>query len=175
MRLGQVEQFLHALAEAHAKPLAAADSNERLRELESGVVRIGPRIQKRLQSADAITGAHGQPAKARRREERHRDHVTQPGPADEEDAEAGDKKHTGRTEIGLDQQQAAGTAKQSERFGEPHEGAAQFFLFACRVTRDVDEYQHPGELGHLEVHGGDPQPAAAAVHRVSESGNQNEE
>ena len=35
VRLGQVEELLHALAQAHAAPFAAADRHQRLRELEA--------------------------------------------------------------------------------------------------------------------------------------------
>ena len=44
VRFGQVEKLLHARAEPDAEQLAAADGDQRLRELETRVERIGPRI-----------------------------------------------------------------------------------------------------------------------------------
>ena len=43
VRLGQIEELLHALAEPDAEPLAAADGDQRLRELEAAVVTGRPR------------------------------------------------------------------------------------------------------------------------------------
>ena len=50
VRLGQIEELLHALAEAHAEPLAAADRDQRLRELEAAVVRVRPGIEERVEA-----------------------------------------------------------------------------------------------------------------------------
>ena len=43
VRLGQVEQLLHALPEPDAEPLAAADGDQRLGELEAAAERDPPR------------------------------------------------------------------------------------------------------------------------------------
>ena len=54
VRLGQVEQLLHARAEADAEPLAAADRDQRLHELEAAVERVAPGIEEARQAAQAV-------------------------------------------------------------------------------------------------------------------------
>ena len=48
------QAFLHAVAESDAEPLAAADGNKRLRQLETRVERIRPRIHEAGQALHAI-------------------------------------------------------------------------------------------------------------------------
>ena len=54
VRLGQIEELLHALAEADAEPFAAADRDQRLRELEAAVERIRPGIEECDQAAQPV-------------------------------------------------------------------------------------------------------------------------
>ena len=65
VRLRQVEQLLHALAQAHAAPFAAADRHQRLRQLEARRERIRPRIAERHEPHDAIVGREREHRRAR--------------------------------------------------------------------------------------------------------------
>src|SRR5437879_2338707 len=50
VRLRQIEELLFALHQAYAREAARADGNERLKQLKSGALRIGIRVQKSGQS-----------------------------------------------------------------------------------------------------------------------------
>ena len=54
VRLGQIEQLLHAAAEADAEPGAAADRDQRLRQLKAAVEGIVPGMQKAGEPLQAI-------------------------------------------------------------------------------------------------------------------------
>ena len=65
MRFGQVEQLLDARAEAHAEPLAAAERDQRVRELVALAVRIGPRIHEADDALHPVGRATDQQHEAR--------------------------------------------------------------------------------------------------------------
>ena len=71
VRLGQVEQLLHAGHQPAAEDAAGADGDQRLDDLEAVAERIGPRIPERQQPAAAVRRAdeheveHGQGAEHR--------------------------------------------------------------------------------------------------------------
>ena len=62
VRLRQIEQLLHALAEPDAEPLAAADGDQRLRELEAAVDTDRPRDRRKRQDAPQAVAAKSPPA-----------------------------------------------------------------------------------------------------------------
>ena len=54
MRLGKVEELFDARAESHAEPFAAAERDQRMRQLITLVQRIGPWIEKARQALQTI-------------------------------------------------------------------------------------------------------------------------
>ena len=57
VRLGQVEELLHARAQSHAEPFAAADRDQRLRQLKAAVVRIRPGVEKRREAPQPVAAS----------------------------------------------------------------------------------------------------------------------
>ena len=72
VRLGQVEQLLHAAHQALAEHAAGADGDQRLDDLEAVAERIGPRIHERQQAPAAIVGLHQDHVERRQRQQRRR-------------------------------------------------------------------------------------------------------
>ena len=66
VRFGQIEKFLHARAETDAEPFAATDRDQRLRQLESVVERMFPRIEERGETLDAVVLRQSPPTRAHR-------------------------------------------------------------------------------------------------------------
>src|SRR3989440_312218 len=58
VRFGEIEKFLFAFHEADAREAAGTDSDERLRELKAGALRVHVRMKKYQQASLAVTGAH---------------------------------------------------------------------------------------------------------------------
>ncbi len=68
MRLRKVEKLLHAVAQSNAEPLSTADRNQRLRQLETRIVGIGPWIHEPRHPFETIRRGYCQ-----RRHREHRD------------------------------------------------------------------------------------------------------
>ena len=54
MRLRQVEQFFHAAAQTHAEPFAAPEGDQRMAQLITLAVRVGPRVHETNDALHAI-------------------------------------------------------------------------------------------------------------------------
>ena len=54
VRLGQVEQLLDARAQAHAQPLAAAEGDQRVRQLVAPAEGVGPRVHEAEDALHAV-------------------------------------------------------------------------------------------------------------------------
>ena len=76
VRLRQVQQLLDARAEADAEPFAAAERDQRMRQLIALVQRIGPRIEEVRQALQAIR--RGDQDRGERDRQQHREADEQP-------------------------------------------------------------------------------------------------
>ena len=105
MRLGQVVQLLHARAQAHAQPFAAAEGDQRVRQLVALAERIGPRVHEAEDALHAVGRGQHQRAKPTASIAEQRREVAPVHAAEEQDAERGHRDHDKRAEVGLAQQQ----------------------------------------------------------------------
>ncbi len=105
VRFGQVEELLHAVAEADAEPFAAPDRDQRLRQLEAAAVGVGPGVEEARQAPQPVGRGDGEQREESGGHRGHHDDVAQPRPRDEEHAETGGEEHRGGTEVGLSEQQ----------------------------------------------------------------------
>ncbi len=107
MRLGQVEQLFDARAEADAEPLAAAERDQRVRQLVALAQRIRPRIEKAGEALQSIRRDADHQPQRDRQQEPEADEQAPVEAAEKQDAERdGDDHHAG-AEVGLVQQQRA--------------------------------------------------------------------
>ena len=108
MRLGQVQELLDAGAQAHAEPLAAAEGDQRVRQLVALAQRIGPRIE---EGGEALQRGTAPPRRcapsANGSSSREAEEQAPVEAAEEQDAERDRHDHDERAEVGLEQQQAA--------------------------------------------------------------------
>ena len=164
MRLGQVEDLLHTLAEADAEEAAGAHADHRLHDLEAGPLRVVPRMQ---EGEEARAAVRLEPDRSRAERARQADRGSEHA-----DGRAGDEQHRGQhqhqrdrgAEVGLDDQQHAVDA------GERADRAAQLLQRARRRTpRQVrggpDRERELRELGRLENGGSERNPAPRTVDR----------
>ena len=107
MRLGQVEQLLDARAQPDADPFAAAERDQRMRQLIALVQRIGPRVQEVRQPLQAIRRGDQDRGERDRQQQREAEEQAPVEAAEEQDAERDRDDDDERAEIGLEQQQSA--------------------------------------------------------------------
>ena len=105
VRLRQVEQLLHAIAEPDTEPLAAADGYQRLGQLEAAVKRVGPGIEECRQALHAIRRGHGQSGQRHTGHTEHAAEMPEPHTGDEDHAHGRCHQDHGGTEVGLHHQQ----------------------------------------------------------------------
>ena len=174
VRFGQIEQLLHALAQAHAEPLAAPDRDQRLRQLEAAVERIGPGIQESRDAPHPVARRGRDDRECRAHHHTERGDVTQSRARDEQHAEARDEQHRGCAEIRLGQQQHEEQREHAERLQQAGEAVPQLLLPPCGIARDEDQHQYTGEFRNLEIEAEDAQPAASAIDRMADARNQHQ-
>jgi len=75
MCVGQVEELLHTVSQADTKPFAAADRDQRLRQLESLVIGICPGIEEPRQAFEAVLSCDREGRSAGHREAREDEEV----------------------------------------------------------------------------------------------------
>ncbi len=125
-------------------------------------------MQKRFDAAQAITGRHREQRKPRCRDSGYRDYVPQARARQEQHAKTCRKENGRGAEIGFRQQQDAHEADQPQRLHQAGKRASQLLFAAYGVTCEIDQHKNPCQLGHLEVEPEQAQPSSAAVDRVSE-------
>ena len=174
VRLRKVEKLLHAAAEADAEPLAAADRDQGLRQLEAAVERIGPRIEKRGEALDPIGCQVDEQAEGEHGRADHRGQIAQSRAGHEQHGESGREQHGRGAEIRLEQQQQRGECEQADGLEQPRQRVPEFGALAHAVAADPVEHEHPRQLGNLKIHGADAQPALCSVDRGAETGDLDE-
>ena len=172
MRLGQIEQLLHAAAQPQPQPFAAAESNQRVRQLVALAIGVGKRVHETEDALHPVFRGENQQGKS------DQQHQHQPGedfpvqPTEEQDAH-GDRHndHEG-AEIGLIQQQRTGqhhhrSHRQEALLEIVHEGG-----FARGVVGGIQYGEKLHQLGRLQVGEAERYPAATAVDLASDAGDQ---
>ena len=175
VRFREVEEFLDARAEPDADPFAAAEGDQRMRQLVAGLQRIGPRIQEARDALQAIRRDQDQRDEAD--DEQHHQAREQPPvhPAEEQQAHRDDGDDRERAEVGFPQQQRAGEQHHGGHRQEALAEAAHERRLAHRVVGGVEDDGELREFGRLEVQPHEPQPAAAAVHLRAEAGHEDDD
>ena len=141
-------QLLDARAEADAEPFAAAEGDQRVRELVALAERIGPRIHEAEDALHAVGRGRRSARRSRRRACRAAPAKWRPFmPPRNRMPNAIDRDHHERAEVGLAQQQPR------RRAASPRASAASRLLEALHAPRlahrVVGGVEHRGELHEL--------------------------
>ena len=174
MRLRQVEQLLDAAAETDAEQLAAAEGDQRVRELVTAPEGIGPRIH---EAEDAVAPVRRDDDHHRERGEQQRDEDHEQArahAAEDEDAHGDRDDDDEGAEVGLLEQQHA---DQDHRHRHRHEGLLQVGHvrhLAHRVVGSVEDREELHQLGRLQVGEAERQPALRAIDFAPDPGDQHQ-
>jgi len=172
VRLGQVEQFFDAAAQPQAQPFAAAEGDQRVRQLVALAVRVGERIHEAEDALHPVWRGKDQQHKA---DHQHHD---QPGkqlpvePAQKQNAHGDRNNHHKGAEVRLAQQQGASqhhhrSHRQEALLEVVHEGG-----LARGVVGGVQHGEKLHQFGGLQVGEAERDPAAAAIDLAPDSGDQ---
>ena len=174
MHLGQVEQLLHAVAETDAEPFAAADCDQRLRELPAGLLGIGPGIGE-AQHAQQTVGRHEHEDGQRRADDRDdRAEILQARTAEKQHEQRDHHQDRGRAEIRLEQQQQADQRERNERNEQALEAALQRHLAAHDVARQIHDGPEARGLRGLQAEDAEVDPAPSMVDLDADARHQHE-
>ena len=179
MLLGQVQELLAALAQAHAQQAAGADGNEALGNLPAvapvplgvegvppGVDAVFPVVQDALLHQDHIQGAHqahaadaqgDQPALDAAHDHQH-------------DARADDEDGAGQ--VGLPHHQKGDDAQNQHIGPDALAPGLHFFAFFGNGGGEIDDHGHFGQLRGLERGKANPDPALRAAFLRTENRNE---
>ncbi len=163
MRLRQVEQLFHTVAQAHAEPLAPTKGDQRVRELVTLPIGIAPRVHEPDDALAPILGKHDQQCKGRQQE--HDQPEEQPGihAAQEQDTNGHQHNHGKRPHVRLPQQQPA-----NEDHGDRHrhesllEGVHHCCL-AHGVVGGIQDGEQLHQFRRLQVGDAQRNPALRAI------------
>ena len=169
VRLGQVRQLLHRRTEADTEPFTATDRHQRIRQLVAGIERVGPRIEERLQAADAIRFCDRHD-RERRQQHQHRSEHPRHVDATEHQHAGGDRQQQrGRTEVRLREQQADQQQGHAERLEHRHPGRADVFAVTLEIAGEPDDIEQLDRLHRLEIRDPQVDPAARAVDAATDA------
>ena len=174
MRLRQVKQLLYTVAQADPQPFAAPEGNQRLRQLKTRVVRVGPGIRVGREPLDAVRFADDQDQQCTERTQQHQHEVTQLYPRQKQHAESGTGHDDRGTEVRLYHQQQGGGKQHRHGFQESLPFMSNLMFPSPHVTGQV---HHDGQLGKprgLQGEGSQRKPALAAIDLPTDPRNQHE-
>ncbi len=171
MRFGQVELLLHAITQADAEPLPAAEGDQRLGQLVAGAVLIGPGVGESDQALQTVfLGLH-----QHHRGDHQQTEADHANTTEEQHRHCGAHHDHGRTEIGLQQQQERHGQQDQEGFGKAPHAFANFLLPAHQIAGQVDHHEDFRQLGRLHVEGAETDPAHRTVHFPADSRQQDQD
>lgn len=104
VRFRQVKQFLHAVTQTHAKPMAATKGDQALRQLIAGPVLIRPGIEKTHQPRHPVGLRHGHQGRQAHRHQPDQQESQGRHTGQEQHAHGGDTEHHHGAEIRFQQQ-----------------------------------------------------------------------
>src|SRR5256884_272885 len=175
VRLRQIEELLFALHQAYAREATRADGNERLKQLKSGALRIGIRVQK--------SGQSGLPVGYLRDEQIHhgnrsREPHREPPPretSNEQNGSGHNENIDGRPKVRLQQNQGGKNQNGSSRWknslpeiflAEFHAGlAAALLIQKPRQIKNRGEFR---QFRRLDAHRAELDPAMRGMGLVEE-------
>ncbi len=170
MRFRQIELLLHAVAQAHAQPLAATEGDQRLGQLVTGAELVGPGVGKGNQTGHPVGLRLHQNGHCGHGQHHHQGETEQANAPKEQHRCGGAHHHHGGTEVRLHQQQAGHGQQHDERLEEAHPAFAHFFLTADQITREVDHHENLGDFRRLHVERTETDPAHRTVHLAADAG-----
>ena len=179
VRFGQVEELLDRGAQPDAEPLAAAEGDQRMRQLVALAERIGPRIEERGEPLQPVRrGDEDRRETDRQQQQRGPRKSRQSSPPRNRMPNAIATITTNAPKSGSSSSRPLVATITANSGRKPlHDRLLQRLLgvqerrLAHRVARRV---QHDGELhelGGLQVDDGERQPAPRAVDRLADAGN----
>ena len=162
---GQPVQLFHAAAQADAKNFAAAEGDQRMRQLVALAQRVdfAPRVQV---GEDPLAPPLRQRDHQREGNEHHRgDQEEHPGvdAAEEQDSHGDHRDHHERAHVGLGQKQRSDHGNGD---GHRQHGTEKTFLhihLAHHVIGGIEQHGELGQLRRLESHDAERNPAPRAV------------
>ena len=179
MRLGQIKKLLDARPQTHPEPFAAAERDQRMRQLIALSVRVCPGIE---ESGEALQTVGRDPDQQPQRDRQQHAQAHQESPvetAEEQDAEGDGDDHDASAEIWLVQQQRADRDHhRKQRQEAAHQRLLERLLRVQerrspnRVARRIEDDEELHELRRLHVDQAERQPALAAIDRAAYSGNE---
>ena len=172
MRFRQVKKLFNTAAQTDTQPLAAAERDQRMRQLITAAESVRPRIHEPDNSLQPIRRGHDQ------HHERHRqqhDEAREHAPieaAQKQDRHRNRRDHHQRAEIGFAQQQRTDEHHHRKHWQKAllevmHEGG-----FANRVVGRIQHRKELHQLRRLHGHETKREPAARAIHFAADAGNQ---
>ena len=174
MRFGQVEKLLDTGPEPDAKPFAAAESDQRMRQLIALAERLRPRIEKTRDALQPVGRGPDQQEEAG--DQQHDERSEQPPvhAAQEQDAHRDRRDHGEGAEIRLLQQQRADEQHHGQHRHEAAPQAAHERRLAHGVVGGVEHRAQFHQLGRLDAEPRHPQPALAAVDFAADARNEHD-
>ena len=167
MGLGKIEKLLATGRETHAGDAPAAESDERLAQLESVAERIPEGIEKGEDPGDPVVGGQHSGHKERNADRRQEGEVLETRPTQEDHRRPDDHQQGRRSEIGLEIDQAGEKSGTGERQQQGAEGVG------APDGEQMGKRYHqpePGRLGGLQGEAGDLHPAVHPVDRRRQQG-----
>ena len=157
----QVEELLHSFAQPHSEPAAAADSDLRLRELESASEGIGPRVGEGKKTVENVGFVQGERAQARRGGKRRAQADDQRRPAEIEHPERRGQKHRGGAVVRLENDERGNREQDADRHQTAPERSPGLRRAPSQISRKVEDDAELHGLRRLEGQGPDTQPSPA--------------
>ena len=175
MRFGQVEQLFDAGAKADAEPLAAAEGDQRMRQLVALAVGILPGIHEAENPLAPIGRGPDHDDEADRQQQQQPAEDAHVDAAEEEDAGGNGENHHEGAEVGLLQQQEADQDHDDRHRPEAAQQAAHVVKLARSVVRGIQHGEQFHQFRWLQIHGTEADPALGAIDRAADKGHQHQE
>ena len=175
MGVGQEHPLGPAGAEAHARPTAAAEGDERLGDLVAALLVVGEGVDERHEPVPAVGLDDGQERPRPETGAEHAGHVAHPEAADEEDRPGEDGHGDGRSHVGLEHHEGAEEAEHEAHRPQHPAPVADVGRPAGEHVGAVQEQGQLGQLGGLEAGGPDAEPSGRAVDVDPHAGDQHEQ
>ena len=153
---------------------AVAEGQPGLDDLEAAAARIGPRIPEGGDPAQPVRrGVDRQGQQRQRRRDRPRQ-VAHGAAGQVEQPERERDQRQAVAEVGLHQHERGEAAGHQQRWQEPAPDVGDLLLAARHERGEVEDQRHLGELGRLERHRSQPDPAPGTVDRLTDRRDQDE-
>ncbi len=174
MGLRQIEQFLDAGAKTDTEQFAAAEGDQRMRQLIATAEGVGPRVHEAEDAVAAVGRDDDQRGKGEQQAENEQGEQARLEAAEEENAHGDRDDDDEGAEIGLLEQQHADHRHRAEHRQEGLPEVVHDVDLAHGVVGGVEHCEQFHQFGRLQVDKAERQPAAGAIHVLADTGNQDD-